>query len=68
MSEDGYILTNAHVVMERDMYVNVKLNDGQQLIGKVVKIDKSADLAIVKVESVILKFLKNFSSCFNFKL
>lgn len=68
MSEDGYILTNAHVVMERDMYVNVKLNDGQQLIGKVVKIDKSADLAIVKVESVIFKFLKNFSSCFNFKL
>lgn len=67
MSEDGYILTNAHVVMERDMYVNVKLNDGQQLIGKVVKIDKSADLAIVKVESVIFKFLKNFSSCFNFK-
>ena len=62
MSEDGYILTNAHVVMERDMYVNVKLNDGQQLIGKVVKIDKSADLAIVKVESVIFKFLKNFSS------
>jgi S1-C subfamily serine protease len=34
------------------MEVNVKLNDGQQLTGRVVKIDKSADLAIVKVESV----------------
>jgi S1-C subfamily serine protease len=34
------------------MEVKVRLNDGNQLTGKVVKIDKSADLAIVKVEAV----------------
>ena len=49
--EDGYILTNDHVVAgTRDNTVRVTLNDGRRLRGKVFR-DQRSDLAVVKVDA-----------------
>lgn len=53
--EDGYIITNAHVVTldgaASDPQVRVKLSDGRILDGQVVGTAPYADLAVVKVEA-----------------
>ncbi|WP_449278633.1 trypsin-like peptidase domain-containing protein [Leucobacter sp. GX24907] len=54
--EDGYILTNAHVVSldgaaSGDSKIRVKLSDGRILDGEVVGTAPYADLAVVKVEA-----------------
>lgn len=49
ISEDGQILTNAHVVEGADT-VTVTLKDGQTFIGKVMGIDTMTDIAVVKIE------------------
>ena len=48
ISEDGYLLTNAHVVGEADN-VSVVLNNGLEVPGKVIRKLKSRDIALVKV-------------------
>ena len=55
-SEDGYIITNAHVVTldgaaMQDANVRVKFSDGRILSGSVVGVDPYADLAVVKVDA-----------------
>lgn len=50
MSEDGYILTNAHVV-EGGTKIVVGLNDGSQYDAKVVGSDSKVDIAVVKIEA-----------------
>lgn len=51
ISEDGYILTNAHVVAESDD-VNVRLADTKrEFKAKVVGVDKRSDVALLKVEA-----------------
>ncbi len=47
--EDGYILTNHHVV-EGDDRIDVTLSDGQRLTASVVGEDELTDLALLKVE------------------
>lgn len=47
--EDGYILTNAHVIKDADKIV-VALNDGRRVAAKVVGTDNEVDLAVIKVE------------------
>ncbi len=50
--EDGYILTNSHVVSDGSAEtITVGLADGRELEGKVLWNDKSIDLAIVKIEA-----------------
>lgn len=54
--EDGYIITNAHVVTldgaaGTDATIRVKLSDGRILDGELVGVDPYADLAVVKVEA-----------------
>ena len=49
MSQDGYILTNNHVVEDADQ-IKVKLADGKEYDGKVVGRDPKTDLAVVKIE------------------
>lgn len=49
MTEDGYIITNAHVV-EDGTSVNVVFEDGSNARGVIVGMDKITDLAVVKVE------------------
>jgi len=50
ISEDGYIVTNNHVVENADKIV-VILDDGQKLEAKSIGLDKKTDLALIKVES-----------------
>ena len=49
ISQDGYILTNNHVVEDADQ-IKVKLANGKEYEGKVVGRDPKTDLAIVKIE------------------
>ena len=47
--EDGYILTNEHVV-EGAVEVEVVLSNRQRLPAEIVGVDKATDLAVVKVD------------------
>jgi Do/DeqQ family serine protease len=48
VSNDGYILTNNHVVEDADD-IRVETTDGRTLVAKVVGTDKPSDLAVIKV-------------------
>jgi len=50
VSEDGHIITNAHVV-EGSEVVRVTLKDGRELEGQVVGVDPVTDVAAVKIEA-----------------
>lgn len=50
ISEDGYILTNRHVVSDAGQII-VKLNDRRQLVARVVGQDRYSDLAVLKVDA-----------------
>ncbi|WP_077074369.1 S1C family serine protease [Aedoeadaptatus urinae] len=49
ISEDGYILSNAHVVGAKGNKVKVLLNDQTEADGKVVWSDETLDLGLVKI-------------------
>lgn len=49
VSEDGYIVTNAHVVEKADE-ITVAFNDGRKSRAKVIGTDPDSDLAVIKVE------------------
>jgi S1-C subfamily serine protease len=51
ISDDGIILTNAHVLRDRNN-VTIKLNDGRKFNGKVIKVDQLRDIAAVKINCV----------------
>jgi serine protease Do len=53
ISEDGYILTNKHVIENRTADYTVFLVDGTELAATVVNISEETDLALIKVESDI---------------
>lgn len=46
----GYILTNYHVVEDVNR-INVLLESGEQLRGRVVGVDEETDLAVIKVDA-----------------
>lgn len=48
MSEDGYVLTNAHVVGD-DTEVRVRWSDCIEALAKVVRVANTRDVAIVKI-------------------
>lgn len=50
ISQDGYILTNAHVVSEADE-VLVKLSDKREFKAKIIGADKRTDVALIKIEA-----------------
>ena len=51
ISEDGYILTNAHVVADFDD-VNVRLADAKrEFKAKVIGVDRRSDVALLKVDA-----------------
>lgn len=50
LSQDGSILTNAHVVAGADT-VRVILNDGRSFQGKVMGSDELTDVAVVKIQA-----------------
>ena len=57
VSEDGYILTNVHVVDGADT-VTVKLPDRREFTAKVIGADKRTDVAVVKIDAKNLPALK----------
>jgi len=57
VTEDGYILTNNHVVEGADE-VRVALQDGREFTAKVIGNDPKSDVAVVKIDAKDLPFLK----------
>jgi len=49
-SSDGYILTNQHVIGDKNIKVIVELSDGRKVNAKIVGIDKGTDLAVLKAD------------------
>jgi serine protease Do len=50
ISQDGYILTNAHVV-EAAEEITVKLTDKRELKAKVIGADRRTDIALIKIDA-----------------
>ena len=50
ISNDGYILTNHHVVKDADEIV-VKLTDRRELVAKLIGSDARTDIAVLKVQA-----------------
>ena len=57
ISQDGYILTNAHVVDGANV-VTVKLTDKREFRAKVVGSDKQSDVAVLKIDAKGLPTVK----------
>ncbi|WP_456270192.1 DegQ family serine endoprotease [Kushneria sp. AK178] len=57
ISEDGYILTNAHVIDGADT-VTVRLNDRRELTADVIGQDQKTDIALIKVDADDLPTLR----------
>ncbi len=58
VSEDGYIVTNKHVVSDEKAEYTVFLNDGEKYTAKVIARDSLNDIAILKIEAKDLPYLK----------
>lgn len=50
VSEDGLVLTNKHVVLDKEAEYTVLLNDGRKFSAKVLALDPIQDLAVAKIE------------------
>lgn len=50
ISQDGYVLTNAHVVADTDE-VMVKLTDKREFQAKVIGFDRYTDVALIKIDA-----------------
>lgn len=50
VSEDGLVLTNKHVVIDKEAEYTVLTNDGKKYQAKVLAIDPVQDLAIIKIQ------------------
>ncbi len=57
ISEDGYILTNNHMVGEAES-VTVQLVDGRKLSAKTIGADAQTDVALIKIEATSLPFIE----------
>jgi len=49
MSEKGHILTNAHLIRDKDE-ITITLNDGRQSAAEIIGIDTDTDLAVLKID------------------
>lgn len=54
VSSDGYILTNRHVVDEKEATLTVVSSDGKEFGAKVVALDPILDLAVIKISAADL--------------
>ena len=56
VSDDGYILTNNHMI-EDATKISVQLTDGREFPAKKIGSDPSTDIALIKIESSTLPFI-----------
>ena len=56
ISDDGYILTNNHVVQDAKR-ITVTLNDRRQLPAELIGADPATDLALIKINATDLTFI-----------
>lgn len=56
ISDDGYILTNNHVVQDAKR-ITVTLNDRRQLPAELIGADPATDLALIKINATGLTFI-----------
>ncbi|MEI7524290.1 MAG: Do family serine endopeptidase [Mariniphaga sp.] len=56
ISEEGYIVTNNHVIDEAD-HIEVTLNDNRKFTAKVIGRDPNTDIALVKIDAKELTYL-----------
>jgi len=57
LTPDGVIMTNAHVVDDADE-VTVKLTDRREFTAKVLGVDKTTDVAVIKIPATGLPYVK----------
>ncbi len=57
ISQDGYILTNAHVVETADE-ITVKLTDKREFKARVIGADRRTDIALIKIDATGLPAVK----------
>ncbi|MBU1091916.1 trypsin-like peptidase domain-containing protein [Patescibacteria group bacterium] len=60
VSEDGFLLTNRHVVADKEAEYSIVMNDGRKYPAQVLARDTFQDIAILKIDSSEEKF--NFIS------
>lgn len=56
ISDDGYVVTNHHVVEGADEVI-VRMNDRRELTAKIIGSDKRSDIALLKVEGKNLPYV-----------
>lgn len=57
ISDDGYIVTNNHVIEESDR-IEVTLHDNRSYYASIVGVDKTTDLALLRIDARRLPFIK----------
>jgi len=57
VSEDGYVITNNHVIADVDK-IKITLSTGKQYDGKLIGRDPRTDIAVIKIDEKELKALK----------
>lgn len=71
VSSDGYIITNKHVLSEKEadytVYLNNEINKGEKIKAQVIARDPKNDLAILKIDKKNLPFLE-FSDSSNLQV
>lgn len=58
VSEDGYVVTNAHVVSDAEAKYTAFLNDGSEFAAEVVATDTVLDIAVLKIEGDNFSYLE----------
>jgi len=58
ISQDGYIITNNHVVEDADEIIVTLINETKEYKAKVIGLDPKTDLAVIKIEADDLKAAK----------
>lgn len=57
ISEDGYLVTNAHVVSSLEAIYTVNLPDGRNFVAEVIDRDTMLDIALLKIDGQQLPYL-----------
>lgn len=57
ISDDGYIITNNHVVKNANEII-VRLNDRREFVAEIIGLDKRSDVAVLKIAGKQLPILK----------